>query len=152
MRGVRTNVELHEPTGSVRLQQLLCQQRYAERHHSNYFNAQPGNSGATVTAIGVEPASPLGFSTGVPDQRPIYPPNTGTLRYWSGSDSTYVGEKLRVDFMNNGAPKSGQFYDYVVAPLTCPSGFNVSSGCPLNPVPIAGSVGPVTDGTRGAMP
>jgi RHS repeat-associated protein len=97
-----------------------------------YHSEQQCHTGVSVGFTGGPSASPLSFTNGVPDARPIYPPNTGTLKYSGTVNGAWVGGKMQTAWNDcNGQPAGGSELEMtVIAPLTCPAGFTVNPGTP----------------------
>jgi RHS repeat-associated protein len=69
-------------------------------------------------------ATPTSFTNSPPDQK-SYPANTGTL--------SYAGGILRIEGTNcNNAPVAGDREIRAASPLTCPAGWTVNPGSPIN--------------------
>jgi RHS repeat-associated protein len=97
-----------------------------------YQSSQQCHTSPSAGFSGGPSGSALSFDDHVPDNRPIYPPNTGTLGYSGTVDGEWVGGKMVVQWNDcEGQPAGyGEREVYVVAPLTCPTGYTFNRAMP----------------------
>jgi hypothetical protein len=91
-------------------------------------NCAPGSAWESVAA----PASPTGAGGGPPDQKPQYPPNTGTL-YYNLSQGGWVAGFFDFQYQFGDTCSQtggGRLQEHKVTPVTCPTGYYFSPGDP----------------------
>jgi RHS repeat-associated protein len=91
-----------------------------EQGMATYHSKVTCRQNLTVSTLIAPPGTPTGYSSALPDAKPTYPPNTGTV--------SYAGGKLRMNW--SGCTGQADRDLSVAAPMTCPEGWTRSPGSP----------------------